>query len=270
MIYSSANYLIRATCCAGWAYPFLDEAFRLHRRRRHGFLTRAPGPRASGSAGARTRRLTEIMRARRTEPDWISARGIRNGQISALIARKAARGPLDHARRFAHSAALLAASPPARGMEPCAHAPSCPSRSIRCRWPGGASPPNWATGSSSIASRKRTDRPDQSFTRHVADELSPRTDRSMQNHTGSARRKKSSPGRPIGREQPDAHEEFGQRVVPGKARAAPDRPAVARPGTYITSASRAGRASPPHRHRSCGRGPCPARCRSRNRRSRPA
>ena len=110
IIYSSANYLIRADVLRQMGYPFLDEAFDFTGGGDTDLFTRA---RAAGIrfGWCHEAAMTEIMPARRTQADWIRARGIRNGQISTLIARKAARGPADHIKRIVHSTALLAASP---------------------------------------------------------------------------------------------------------------------------------------------------------------
>jgi GT2 family glycosyltransferase len=110
MIYSSANYLIRANVLRRMGYPFLDEGFDFTGGGDTDFFTRARAA-GIGFGWCQEAAMTEIMPARRTQLDWIRARGVRNGQISALIARKRARGPIDHLKRFGHSLALLAASP---------------------------------------------------------------------------------------------------------------------------------------------------------------
>jgi GT2 family glycosyltransferase len=110
MIYSSANYLIRREVIIAAGYPFLDPAFNFMGGGDTDFFTRA---RARGvrfewrqEAG-----MTEIMPARRTQWDWISARAWRNGMISALIEKKNDRSFAGSLKRLGRSLALLAASP---------------------------------------------------------------------------------------------------------------------------------------------------------------
>jgi glycosyltransferase involved in cell wall biosynthesis len=109
-IYSSANYLIRPGVLHQMGYPFLDEAFDFTGGGDTDFFIRC---RAEGITfhWQHDAAMTEIMPARRTELSWITARGLRNGQISALIEKKPARGLRDHMRRWAKTAALLALSP---------------------------------------------------------------------------------------------------------------------------------------------------------------
>jgi glycosyltransferase involved in cell wall biosynthesis len=110
MIYSSANYLIRREVIAASPWPFLDLAFNFTGGGDTDFFARA---KAKGITFAwrQEASMTETMPTRRTQPDWIAARGYRNGMISALIARKNDPSPAGRARRVAHSLALLAAAP---------------------------------------------------------------------------------------------------------------------------------------------------------------
>ena len=111
VLYSSGNVLIRASLLRRHGYPWLDETFNFlgggdsdfyARQRREGAIF------AWCVEGA----LDETIPARRSELSWLNARALRNGSISALIERRAARGPRCHAKRFAKSALLLAASAP--------------------------------------------------------------------------------------------------------------------------------------------------------------
>ena len=109
-IYSSANYLMQSTVLDTLGYPYLDERFDFTGGGDTDFFSRA---RLLGFrfAWANNAVLTETIPARRTEPDWIRARALRNGMISALIAHKADPTPMGRARTMAKSLALLAASP---------------------------------------------------------------------------------------------------------------------------------------------------------------
>jgi GT2 family glycosyltransferase len=109
-LWSSANYLIRAEVLDRMGYPYLDEAFDFTGGGDSDFFSRA---RAAGISfyWASAAGMTETMPARRTERDWIRARALRNGMISALIARKADPSPMGRARTVLKSLALLAASP---------------------------------------------------------------------------------------------------------------------------------------------------------------
>jgi glycosyltransferase involved in cell wall biosynthesis len=110
IIYSSANYLIRREVIEQSPWPFLDESFDFTGGGDTHFFTRA---RARGVRfhWAQEASMTEIMPSRRTERSWISARGYRNGIISALIERKMDGSLSGQAKRLARTAALLAAAP---------------------------------------------------------------------------------------------------------------------------------------------------------------
>lgn len=110
MLYSSANYLIQRPVLERLGYPFLDESFDFTGGGDTDFFLRAK------SEGFRFHwvqeaAMRETMPVRRSQRDWISARSYRNGILSALIARKAAKDPLQRAGVLAKSAALLAISP---------------------------------------------------------------------------------------------------------------------------------------------------------------
>jgi glycosyltransferase involved in cell wall biosynthesis len=109
-LFSSANYLIRAEVLDGMGYPYLDEAFDYKGGGDTDFFTRgrAAGLRFYWTEAAL---MHETIPARRTEFSWIHARALRNGMISALIARKADPSLAGRLRTVAKSLALLAASP---------------------------------------------------------------------------------------------------------------------------------------------------------------
>ncbi|MGL5361591.1 MAG: glycosyltransferase family 2 protein [Bosea sp. (in: a-proteobacteria)] len=109
-LYSSANYLIRAGLPRAMGYPFLDERFDYTGGGDTDFFSRS---RAAGKRfwWAQDAAMREIMPARRSEFSWISARGIRNGMISALIDKKADPSLKGRLKVLAKSLALLAASP---------------------------------------------------------------------------------------------------------------------------------------------------------------
>lgn len=113
-LFSSANYLIRASVLDEMGYPFLDEAFDYKGGGDTDFFTRA---RARGVKfqWAQDALMTETMPARRTEFSWIQARALRNGMISALIAHKADPSAIGRAKTVLKSLVLLGASP-LRGM----------------------------------------------------------------------------------------------------------------------------------------------------------
>lgn len=111
MLYSSANYLIRRSVLDKLGFPFLDESFDFTGGGDTDFFTRAK------AAGFRfwwvqEAAQRETMPERRSEFDWIHARGLRNGAISAAIERRQKPGPGGRLRVLAKSLALLAASVP--------------------------------------------------------------------------------------------------------------------------------------------------------------
>ncbi len=110
IIYSTGNVLISAKVLRHMGYPYLDEKFNFlgggdadfyARSRQEGFTfgweNNAP--------------VTETIPARRTETSWLNARGLRNGAISTLIEKRAAKGLADRVKIILKSLALLAASP---------------------------------------------------------------------------------------------------------------------------------------------------------------
>lgn len=110
VLFSSANYLIRREAFARLGYPFLDESFDFTGGGDSDFFTRA---RAAGMRfwWVQEAAQRETMPARRTEDDWIRARGHRNGAISARIERRRLPGRAGRLRVLAKSLALLAAAP---------------------------------------------------------------------------------------------------------------------------------------------------------------
>lgn len=114
MLYSSANYLIRRSVLDRLGFPFLDENFDFTGGGDTDFFTRAK------AAGFRfwwvqEAAQRETMPARRSEFDWIHARGLRNGSLSAMIQRRENPGFAGRIRVLAKSLALLAAAIP-RGL----------------------------------------------------------------------------------------------------------------------------------------------------------
>jgi GT2 family glycosyltransferase len=109
-LYSSANYLIRASVLDRMGYPYLDEAFDYKGGGDTDFFTRA---RRKGIRfhWAQEALMTETMPERRTEFSWIQARSVRNGMISALIAHKADPSLIGRAKTVVKSLALLGAAP---------------------------------------------------------------------------------------------------------------------------------------------------------------
>lgn len=114
MLYSSANYLIRREVLERLGFPFLDESFDFTGGGDTDFFTRA---RAAGFRfwWVQEAAQRETMPQRRTEFGWIAARGLRNGAISATIARRQNPGAAGRLKVLAKSLALLAASVP-RGI----------------------------------------------------------------------------------------------------------------------------------------------------------
>ncbi len=114
ILFSSANYLIRREVLERLGYPFLDESFDFTGGGDSDFFTRAK------AAGFRfwwvqEAAQRETMPARRSEFDWIQARALRNGAISAAIERRLHPGASGRVRVLAKSLALLGASLP-RGI----------------------------------------------------------------------------------------------------------------------------------------------------------
>ena len=114
ILYSSANYLIRREVLERLGHPFLDESFDFTGGGDSDFFSRAK------AAGFRfwwvqEAAQRETMPARRSQSDWIIARALRNGALSAQIERRNHPGLAGRLRVLAKSLALLAASVP-RGL----------------------------------------------------------------------------------------------------------------------------------------------------------
>lgn len=110
-LYSSGNLLVSRKVLETLGTPFLETRFNFMGGGDSDFLSRA---RQAGFqlAWCAEAEVHETVPARRVEPSWIRARGLRNGVISALVEkRKRADEPLGAVRVFAKSLALLAASP---------------------------------------------------------------------------------------------------------------------------------------------------------------
>lgn len=114
ILYSSGNVLIRRAVLDAMPRPFLDPLFNFIGGGDSDFYRRAreKGFRFAWAADAA---VTETIPARRTEWDWIHARSLRNGAISAMLDHRAAPGLFGRARTLAKSIALLAAAAP-RGL----------------------------------------------------------------------------------------------------------------------------------------------------------
>ena len=110
ILYSSGNVLVRAERLRRHGYPWLDEGFNFLGGGDSDFYARE---KACGATFAWCAQggVDETIPARRTDLSWLNARAVRNGTISALIQKRAAKGGGDHAKRIAKSLALLAASP---------------------------------------------------------------------------------------------------------------------------------------------------------------
>lgn len=110
-LYSSGNLLIRRGLLERSPRPFLDPLFNFVGGGDSDFLSRsaAAGARLAWAADAIVR---EAVPPRRLEADWIRARALRNGQISAMVERRKRAGdPFGRLKTLARSFALLAASP---------------------------------------------------------------------------------------------------------------------------------------------------------------
>ena len=111
ILYSSGNVLLRAALLRSRGHPWLDERFNFLGGGDADFYRRC-GDRGARFAWSPAGALDETVPARRSEFSWLNARALRNGSISALIERRAARSPADHALRLGKSLLLLAASAP--------------------------------------------------------------------------------------------------------------------------------------------------------------
>ncbi len=110
ILYSSGNVLIARQVLESMPMPFLDPAFNFigggdsdfySRAREHGFFF----------AWCAEAPVYESIPARRTTRSWLSARGRREGAISALIENRRRPGFTGHMRTLAKSFLMLAAAP---------------------------------------------------------------------------------------------------------------------------------------------------------------
>jgi GT2 family glycosyltransferase len=111
ILYSSGNLLMARGVIETMPEPFLDPAFNFTGGGDSDFFVRA---RTKGFrfAWANDAVLHEAIPARRMERDWLKARALRNGALSAIIERREHGATLlGRARVFAKSLALLVASP---------------------------------------------------------------------------------------------------------------------------------------------------------------
>lgn len=110
-LFGSGNLLIRRHVLEAMEQPFMDLAFNFLGGGDADFLMRA-SQKSFRLAWCAEAVAYETVPARRFEPDWIRARGLRNGVISTLVEkRKRAGERLGNARVLAKSLALLALSP---------------------------------------------------------------------------------------------------------------------------------------------------------------
>lgn len=110
IIYSSGNVLISTKRLRKHGYPWLDEHFNFLGGGDSDFYSRCKEDGAA-FAWAAEAGLDETTPSRRTELSWLNSRSLRNGSISALIQKRAARSYGDHTKRWVKSLLLLAASP---------------------------------------------------------------------------------------------------------------------------------------------------------------
>ncbi|MCA0278599.1 MAG: glycosyltransferase [Proteobacteria bacterium] len=110
-LYSSGNLLISREVLLAMGPPFLDLRFNFMGGGDSDFLSRS-AQKGFKLGWCAEGKLFETVPARRVEPDWIRARGLRNGVISTLVAKKKYAGTrFANTRVFLKSLALLAASP---------------------------------------------------------------------------------------------------------------------------------------------------------------
>jgi GT2 family glycosyltransferase len=110
LITSTGNCLISVAVLRAMGPQWLDPQFNFMGGGDTDFFTRC---RAKGFtfAWAADAAVDEVVPARRTSRDWITARSLRNGMISALIQRKQNPGLWGRITIIAKSFALLAVSP---------------------------------------------------------------------------------------------------------------------------------------------------------------
>ena len=110
ILYSSGNVLIATKLLREHQHPWLDECFNFLGGGDSDFYSRC---KSNGAvfAWCANAGVDETTPARRTEFSWLNSRSLRNGSISALIQKRAARSIGDHLKRFVKTCLLLAASP---------------------------------------------------------------------------------------------------------------------------------------------------------------
>jgi glycosyltransferase involved in cell wall biosynthesis len=110
ILYSSGNLLVGRHVLEQMPFPFLDPLFNFTGGGDSDFFARA---RTKGFrfAWANDAVLHEIVPARRMEKDWLRARSLRNGALSAIIERRGRPGAFGRLAVLAKSLALLGASP---------------------------------------------------------------------------------------------------------------------------------------------------------------
>lgn len=110
ILYSSGNVLLKTDRLREHQHPWLDEVFNFLGGGDSDFFDRCKrhGARFGWCAEAGVDETTPL---RRTELSWLNSRSLRNGSISALIQKRAARSAGDHTARIVKSLLLLAASP---------------------------------------------------------------------------------------------------------------------------------------------------------------
>lgn len=114
ILYSSGNVLIRRRVLEAMPRPFLDPAFNFIGGGDSDFYRRA-GNAGFTFAWAADALVQETTPPLRTERRWLTARGLRNGAISAILEKRQHPGLPGRLRVLAHSSALLAAALP-RGV----------------------------------------------------------------------------------------------------------------------------------------------------------
>jgi glycosyltransferase involved in cell wall biosynthesis len=111
IIYSSGNLLVGRNVLEAMPFPFLDLTFNFMGGGDSDFISRS-AVKGFTIAWCAQAPVYETIPARRVEADWIRARALRNGVISALIEkRKRAGEPFGATKTVAKSLALLALSP---------------------------------------------------------------------------------------------------------------------------------------------------------------
>jgi hypothetical protein len=116
ILYSSGNLLVTRRVLETMPFPFLDPLFNYTGGGDADFFRRA---RAVGFnfAWAADAVLHESVPPRRLEADWLRARSLRNGALSAIIDRRANPGPAGRVKVLAKSIALLGVSPVRAALE---------------------------------------------------------------------------------------------------------------------------------------------------------